>query len=704
MGKRPLSAQDLYRITSVGDPQVAPDGQRVAFVRQTLDPSKKKPLTSIWIADCDSGQMVQLTRGDSDRHPRWAPDSRRIAFLSGRAGSGDLYIIDTRGGEAQPLKLELNPETPPLWSPDGTRIAFVARQLAKESSWEPYEGCPDYDRDRAQRAAGESMKSRDEKRDEDPLLEVKVITETRFRFDGMGFFGDLKRQVFLVDVPGEAGDEPAKPCRVSSLDVDHVHLGFSPDGRFLAFSAFRPGARGQDLAYMDLWRVELSTGLSQKLLSSRGPVSGLSWSPDGRHLACVGHHSEKGLSTSPYLYLVPLSGDQEFPLDPPEVTCLTPALDRPVGVTISSDVRYGVDTCTPIWSEDSQEIYFLVGDRGTAGIFRIQRSGEGEFLEPQAVLLDENRSIASLSLGGGNLAFQACSAHRPDEIFLVDPGGQEKQLTQENSFLEDVSLSEALPLSYPGANGLEIQAWLYRDPRASEGAMPLILMIHGGPHGVYGQSFNFLTQYLVSRGFMVLMANPRGSQTYGQDFASRVVGEWGGKDFEDLMAGVDEIISRGLADPDRLGVTGWSYGGFMTNWIIGSTRRFKAAVSGACVFNNLDFYGTSDIGLFFGEFQWQGNPWDNPDRLLRLSPMKNAAKIETPVLLLHGESDLRCPLSQSEQIYAALKRQGKKAVLVTYPGQYHSLSTPAHRFDRCQRTADWFAHYLLDREPVERRR
>ena len=691
MSDKTLNAEDLYRISAVGDPQVSPSGEAVAYVRQEFDRDKNKTTARIWTAGLRGGpNNKQLTRGDDDRYPRWAPDGRRLAFVSTRGGKKDVYILDTAGGEAWPLGVDVSPETAPVWSPDGTRVAFVARGLVREAGWRPYPGCPDYDADRARRAAREELKPREE-REDDPILNIKVITETRYRFDGMGFFGDLRRQVFVADVPACPHQE-AVVRRVSSLQADHAHVCWSPDGRFLAFSAFRPDASADQLAIMDIWRVDVGCGEAEQVVRAQGPVSGLSWSPDGQYLASVGHHSERGLSTSTGIYLIPLARRDAFPLGPEDLQCLTGELDRPVGAAISSDVRHAGDPCHTAWSGDSGSLYFLVGDRGTCGIYRADR--EKGWSSPTAVVKDRERSIASFSVTSGEaLVFQACTADSPDEIHALLPEGEEIQLTRENEFLEGATVSPRR-ITWEGPGGLEIEGWLYL-PQGAEEPRPTVLMIHGGPHGVYGSSFNFLTQYLVSRGHAVLMPNPRGSQTYGQEFALQVVGNWGRDDFEDLMAGVDTVVEMGAADPDRLGVTGWSYGGFMTNWVAGRTRRFKAAVSGACVFNNLDFYGTSDIGLFFGEFQWQGNPWDSPDVLLDLSPLKHTGQVETPVLLLHGEADLRCPLSQSEQMYAALKRRGREAVLVTYPGEYHSLSQPVHRVDRCQRTADWFHHYLL---------
>ncbi len=696
MSKRVLAAEDLYDLVAVGDPRVSPDGKHVVYVRQHLDREGDETRTDLWIANVSGGEPRRLTAGNKDREPRWAPGGR-LAFLSERTGKKQIHVMDVRGGEAWALPTEQVVESAPIWSPDGTRIAFIARAFDRGDDWVPYPGCPDYDRERAGKTAASQLESKSQgsnERKKDPLGGLKVITESIYRFDGMGYFGDLNRHLFVVDVPQRPGPGDLAVRQLTHGPYNHGEPAWSPDGRFLAVTALRRQPSYDDLFKTDIWTVELASGELAQVLDSGGPVAGLTWSPDGKYLAYFGHHGESGRSTSAKLWLVPVSDRESWPLSSAELTCLTGGLDRPTGMSIPSDVRYAPAVSHPAWASDSSSICFLVGDRGTTWIYR---AGLGDQEDPQPLVGGDERVVASVSVGPrGILGYQAGSGIETDEIFVQVPGEKERQITRANADLFDrTEVSCPRPVCFKGADDWPMDGWLYRPPAADENeSLPLVLMIHGGPHGAYGHGFNFLTQYLAAEGFSVLMLNPRGSQTYGQKFASAVVEDWGGKDYQDLMAGVDHVVSLGLVDPDRLGVTGWSYGGFMTNWVIGHTERFKAAVTGACIFNHLNFYGTSDIGPTFGEFQWGGNPWDDPDRLLDLSPMKNAGRIETPTLILHGEADLRCPVDQGEQLFATLKRRGKEVVMVRYPGEFHGLKKPGHRVDRCKRSAAWFKHHV----------
>jgi len=690
-------ASDLLRMEAVGEPQLSPDGKHVAYVVQKFDQKKDKAVTQIWIADVDGGDPRRLTSGPSDRSPRWAPDGHRIAFISERSGKPQIWVIDIRGGEAWQVVTEQRVESPPVWSPDGTRLAFVSRAFAKGADWVPYPGAPEEDRDRARRAAEQALKEDKDGKDKDQAPPIKVITEMTYRFDGVGYFGDLKRHIFVVTLPDPeaamCGQQPAVR-QVTWGDWHHQDPTWSPDGRFLAFTGLRKEPEYEDYFRTDLWQVELATGEMSQVLRAGGPILCPVWSPDGRWLAYIGHHQAHGRSTTQGLWVVPMKGPRDrYPLSKEDTRNLTAELDRPVGSAVPSDVRYGgFMVAPPVWSADGRSVYFLAADRGVGKLYRV----EVEDGRPEELLGSRDCSVAAFHVVGDCIAYQAGSDRSPDQIFVRTSQGSPRQVTDANTeLLRQLPVSPAEHFTYQGADGWEIDAWLVKPPNfEQEKKYPLVLMIHGGPHGIYGHAFMFAVQHLASNGFVVLYTNPRGSQSYGQEFASAVVGDWGGKDYQDLMAGVDAVLEQGFVDPQRMGVTGWSYGGYMTNWIITQTTRFAAAVTGACVFNLHNFYGTSDIGFTFGEFQWQGRPWDEPEKLLRHSPVSGVERVQTPVLILHGESDLRCPVEQAEQLFMALKRLGKTAVMVRYPGEFHALRRPSYRVDRYHRMLKWFQHYL----------
>ncbi|MEW6522893.1 MAG: S9 family peptidase [Bacillota bacterium] len=686
--KRPWHAADLLRLEAVGEPQLSAGG-RLAYVVQEQDAENDKIITRIWVGDPVSGATRPLTAGTSDRSPRWAPDGRRLAFVSDRSGKPQVWVIDASGGEARQLCTEQRVESAPVWSPDGTRIAFVSRQFPADQ-WEPYPGAPGEDFDRARRAAGDTLggETGGQKRDTPPL---KVITELGHKLDGAGYFGDLRRQVLVVTVPGEDGWATPPVQQVTSGCHDHQEPTWSPDGRFLAVTGLRQKLQYEDHLRMDLWRVEVATGELVQLVKGAGPISCPAWSPDGRWIAYIGHHQSHGRSTTPGLWLARVDDPAGLPLAPGDTVCLTAGLDRPVGTAVPSDVRYAGPSVPPVWEPDSEGVLFLASDRGVGKLYRAAVDGGGR----QVLLGSTECSVAAFDAAGGTIAYQGGNDTRPDQIYLFE-NGTSRQVTWANrALMEEVLVSPARHFVFTGADGWNVDGWLAKPANLEPGRLyPMVLMIHGGPHGIYGHSFMFAVQLLVSSGFVVLYTNPRGSQSYGQAFASAVVDDWGGKDYQDLMAGVDAVLEQGLVDPARLGITGWSYGGYMTNWAITQTQRFAAAVTGASVFNLHNFYGTSDIGFTFGEFQWHGTPWEEPGRLLGRSPVAGVDRVTTPVLILHGESDLRCPVEQAEQLFTALRRLGKTAVMVRYPGESHALKRPAYRVDRYQRTLSWFAHYL----------
>ncbi|MDP2872071.1 MAG: S9 family peptidase, partial [Bacillota bacterium] len=720
---RPMRPEDINRFVSPGYPQISPDGRRLVYVVQTPDAEEDRNRTDLWITAAAGGQEpVRLTNaGGKDRLPRWSPDGKTIAFVSERNGRPQIWLIAPDGGEARHLPTDQAVASAPEWSPDGRFIAYTARIFERPADWQPYPGAPPGDRERAAAQAAEDGKGpKTGKRD---VSEVKVITRLKYRFDGAGYFGDRRSHVFVVGVPcagpgasgvaaagGTDATDPSRARMVTSGDYDHEAPAWTPDGK-LVFTAVRRGD-ADSLANQDLWLADPATGALTLLYEGRGPAGAARVSLDGSMVAFLGHDNRYRGSTTPSLLVIPLAealAAGALPLGQDQATDLSGIVDRPAGNPISSDVRYAPMFIPPVWGEDSRTIYHLLGDGGATYLVRYSvppLSGApalgpaGREIPPPVRLAgDPGRVVSGLDYAAGRLVYQAGTPTQPDELYsaAADTPAVETRLTHCNdALLAEVAVAAAEKRTFRGADGWEIEGWLMRPAEArGDGPYPTVLYIHGGPHGVYGSCFMFQCQVMASAGFAVVYTNPRGSQSYGQDFARAVVGDWGGKDYQDIMAGMDDAIACGVADPGRLGVTGWSYGGYMTSWTISQTDRFRAAVAGAIIYNRHNFWGTSDIGYNFGDHHFGGTPWEQAERLLSRSAAAYTGKVVTPLLLIHGESDLRCPIEQTEQFFLSLRFLGKTAVMVRYPGEYHSFQKPGHKADRFARSLAWFEHYLL---------
>ncbi|MFO8060681.1 MAG: S9 family peptidase [Bacillota bacterium] len=678
--RRPLRAEDACRFTPLGEPQISPDGSMVAFVRQYSDLDENETRTEIWTVSVREGTPRRLTTGGKmNAMPRWSPDGLRVAFISDRTGKKQIHIIDPRGGEAAPVATEEEPLSAPEWSPDGGRIAFVAAVHMRPGD-EFYPGAP-----------ADSVLTRDEDDDDAPV----VVKTLHHRQDGIGFFGHRFRHLFVVDAREAWGREKAETHRVTDGRYNHDSPAWSPDGRYLICTANRDLPDSDPVWVRHLWAFEVDSGDGVRVLREDYPVHSPRLSPDGRTVAFIGADFPFDWVSSPYNLFTVDFAPETFPLSWDAARNLTDSLDRRVGGAASSDLRCRGGAAYPVlWTADSRVLYTTVASEGESFVCRIPADGEGP---AERVTPGTGRVVAAPALSRDEaLVYLAGGPTEPDEVFILDREGCERRLTDINRpVAEEMLLAEPERMLFEGAGGWEIEGWLMRPPGAVEGERhPTVLVIHGGPSGMFGCGFSLQFQHLAGEGFAVTYLNPRGSSGYGAEFGLAVVGDWGGEDYRDLMAGVDRGIEMGIVDPERLGVTGWSYGGFMTCWIVTQTDRFSAAVGGAPVSDQYSMYGTSDVGSGFAEFSTGARPWENPEALLSHSPVRYMGEVVTPLLLLHGENDLRCPVSQSEEVFTALKRQGKECVLVRYPGEPHGLAKPRNLVDRMERTAAWFRHHL----------
>jgi len=662
--KRPMTIDDLLALAWVSDPQISPDGTRVVYAHKVVDRDADTYRSHLWIAPLDGGPAKQFTTGSQqDSLPRWSPDGRWIAFLSDRgAPHGErkrpkqIYVIPADGGEARAVTSGTLHPADLTWSPDGAMLAFVGKPEAPV-----------------------------------PESDVRVITRVRYKFDGDGFWDGRYKHIFTVPAAGG----PAR--QLTAGDFDHADPAWSPDGRAVAFVSNRsPEADFTNVT--DVWVQPLS-GDARCLTGSVGPCSMPAWSPDGTMIAYLGHDNAAMSATNLGLWLVPAEGGTP--------RLLTRDFDRSLTHHAITDMRAHPKVGGPVWMADGRRILVLVAEGATNQLALVAVEG-GEV----TVVTQGRREIFGYSFtrdaAAGVLAVSDVST--PGDLWAVRLDGRtvaERRLTAVNAaLLEAIELSLPERFAYDGADGWPVEGWVMRPVGFREGQRyPTILQIHGGPHGAYGEAFFHEFQLLASEGYAVVYTNPRGSQGYGQRFTAATHHDWGGKDYEDIMAGLDAALARyPFLDPERLGVAGGSYGGFMTNWAVGHTDRFKAAVTMRSISNHLSQWGTSDLAFMKGFWEFPGDPWEAPVWYWERSPLAYVTSIRTPLLILHSEMDLRCPIGEGEQLFAALKKLKREAVFVRFPDESHDLSRigkPKHRVERLRLIVQWFADHL--RAPVPAR-
>ena len=650
-GARLITIDDYFQIKDVGQPELSPDGQWVAYTVRTKMLKEDKNETRIWMVSTRGGDALPMTaEGVSSGHPRWSRDGKFLAFTSSRnGGKSQVWLLNRLGGEAVRLTDVTQGVGDFEWSPDSTRLVLVIHDPKPED----VEAQANKDGDKATPAKPKTPPPH-------------VIDRLQFKQDTIGYLDRRRDHLYVFDIASK------KVTQITSGDFDDAQPTWSPDGKSIAFTSNRsqpdPDAnRNEDIWVVAADNTDKGAHLTQ-ITTNPGTDSQPAWSPDGRSIAYV-------TMTNVHLFWYETQKLAVSPSTGGAAKILTASFDRSVR--------------RPRYSEDGKYIYFTADDDGAVPLCRIPADG-GEITRP----ISGRRTVSAFSLGKNEeLAAEISTIDRPGEIFLEN-GRELKRLTKTNDALFDqLRLAEVEYVHFKSKDGTNIAGYLYKPVGYTAGTkVPTILNPHGGPVGQYSASFYHQAQLFAANGYAVLLPNPRGSSGYGEKFCAAIYADWGGKDYQDDVAMVDYAVAQGIADPEKLGVAGWSYGGISTDFIIAQTTRFKAAISGA---------GVALLTSFWGHDHYQrdyvtelGYPWEHQALWDKLSPFYRVAGITTPTLFMGGDLDANVPVLGGEQMYQAMKALGRQTELVVYPGEYHGFTVPTHIKDRYERYLAWFAHYV----------
>jgi dipeptidyl aminopeptidase/acylaminoacyl peptidase len=661
--KRNLTIDDYFRVKGVSDPQISPDGKWVAYAVETASLKDDKNRRQIWMISTSGGDAIPLTNeAVNSSHPRWSPDGKYLGFLSARSDSKDpaddskddakkqVWLLNRAGGEAQQLSSTIQDVDTFAWSPDSSRLVLVLQDPSVDEI--------------------EASKNKDAK----PKPHPWVIDRLHFKEDEIGYLDRRRHHLYTLTIADK------KQTQITSGDFDDDDPAWSPDGRQIAFASNRSTPDPDRNYNTDIWTVSADntdTGKSLAQISKGTGADGSpTWSPDGKWIAYTTQLDEKLFQYATFhIAVAPAAGNGEQQV-------LTLKLDR--------------NASLPKFSPDGKFIYFIVDDDGTQQLLRVPPTG-GEIERP----IGGRKFVESFSLApDGGVAAVFGELTHPSELYDLPAGGQLTKLTKTNdALMAELNLPDVEYVHFKSKDGTTVAGYLYKPVGYVAGSkVPTILRPHGGPVWAYYAEFNFDPQLFAANGYAVLTPNPRGSSGYGQDYCKAIFADWGNKDFQDDMAMVDYAVDQGIADPDKLGVGGWSYGGISTNFIITQTTRFKAAISGAGEFLYITNWGHDHYNR---DWEYElGLPWEHRDLWEKLSPFSRVTKITTPTLLMGGDADVNVPVINGEQMYQSLKRLGVPTLLVVYPGEYHEFERPTFIQDRYQRYLSWYGHYVKGEGPA----
>jgi len=657
---RPVAISDLFALRDVHDPQISSDGQWVAYSVGSANLDSDKFQERIWMSPAAGGDAILLTAEDvSSSHPRWSPDGKFLAFLSARnEGKTQVWLLNRQGGEAQKLTDTAQDVDDFEWAPDSKRLVLVLRDPTPDEL--------------ATAKSKDKDISDDGTKDKKPKTQKPwVVDRLQFKRDTVGYLDHRRTHLYLFDVAAKS------LTQITSGDFDDDEPAWSPDGTRVAFTSNRSVPDPDRTYNSDIWIVaaenkDKGAHLTQ-VTSNPGDDGQAAWSPDGKWIAYstqldakLFQYATKHIAIAP----VPDANGK-----PGEAKVLTLAMDRMA--------------TQPTFAPDGKSIYFIADDDGTQNLCLVEIATLKVTRPIGGRLMLYDYSLSK----SGEIAAQITTVDRPNEIFTL-PGGKLTRITHVNDeLLGKLKLAQGEYVHFKSKDGTTVSGYMYKPLDYAPGKKyPAILRPHGGPVWAYYAEFEHLAQLLAAHGYLVLFPNPRGSTGYGQDYCKAIWADWGNKDYQDDIAMVDYAIAQGIADPDKLGVGGWSYGGISTDFIIGQTNRFNAAISGA---------GAAEFTSLYGHDQYQkdyytelGYPWEHPEVWNKVAPFYRVKNITTPALFMGGNIDWNVPILGGEQMYQALKALGRETQLVVYPGEYHEFTIPSHMEDRLKRYLAWYGHYV----------
>jgi len=635
LGQKPIVPSDIYKIKSVSDPRPSPDGKWVAYVLSTPDSAKDKSDSDIWMISWDGSETVKLTTSpEGESRPRWSPDGKYLTFLSSRyeTKSSQIWKMDRRGGEAEKLTELKYGIGDYAWSPDSKKILLVIHDQ-------------------------ESSDDADKKKSAKPI----VIDRYHFKSDGDGYMERKRDHLYLFDV------ETKKLDTLTKGDYNEENPVWSPDSKKIVFVSNRTSDPDRN-SNSDLWVMEAKKGAAiTQLTKWTGSDTSPAWSPDGKWIAYL-------KSQMPIFSIYDQSQLAVIPANGGEPKILNTSLDR--------------DVSAPRWSQDGQSILTIVDDDRRSHVTSFDLLGN------MKLITKGDRIFGSLQNAQTNWLTLSSDAQTPNEIYVIENGATRKLTHIHDSFLKTKSIASVEAFDSQSKDGTTVGGLLFRPAgvKANE-KLPLILWIHGGPTSQDDFGFDFIPQVFAARGYAVACVNYRGSSGRGLAYSKAISGDWGNKEVVDLIGAVDHLVKTGVADPNRLVIGGWSYGGILTDYITASDSRFKAAASGAGSALQLSMYGTDQYVLQYENEL--GVPWKNLDKWMKVSyPFLNVEKIKTPTLYMVGEKDFNVPAAGGEQMYQALKSLGVPTEFVIYPGQHHGIGVPSYQKDRLNRYLEWYGKYL----------
>lgn len=686
---RPISELDLFRFTWIGDPQVSADGAYAAFVRVTVNEKHDGYETSLWSVPLSGRESPRrLTAGPHDSAPRWSPDGKWLAFVrgiekDGKPLPGQIHLLPRAGGEPFALTELPNGAQEPAWSPDGSHVAFLSdtspEDLEKAKCKSQIKGAP---------GNPAAVPACPDERESD----VRVITRAEYRFNGQGYL-DPKRtsHLWVIDTP-KAPDEKPQPHQLTRGRYEESNILWAPDGVRLYYTTVLLEEPYFELPRADLWAVPAGGGEPAKILSLGIDILSPALSPDGTRLAFRSNENLPIRSyAQPDLYVVELT-----PAAKPRN--LTEKFDWDVGGGVGGDqaAPRAAGETRPLWNAGGTAIIDVVAREGRANLYRFPLDGG----EPTPMTRgDQAVQRYSSGDGGHGLVALISTPVSIGDLFAVGEGDPRRLTDLNGKLMAELKLPPPEEIWYDSFDGRKIQAWVQKPPGFDpKRKYPLILNIHGGPHAAYGFVFDHEFQWLAAQGYTVLYANPRGSTSYGQEFGNLIQYKYPGDDYQDLMAGVDVLLRRGYIDEKKLGVTGGSGGGVLTNWTVTHTDRFAAAVSQRDISNWTSWWYSADFVLFQPTW-FRAPPFEDPEDYRQRSAITFVKNIHTPIAFILGEADFRTPPSDGgEQLFRALKYLRRPTAMVRFPGESHELSRsglPWHRIERLQHIAGWFDKFLL---------